>query len=173
MSPHEPEQKEPDPAIDTEWSPKLTYPVMVSILGFIGIGFGLIGIANDQAGLSTWLIVVLGAVLLVIGIDQFRRTPRLQLRPDGLIHYGIRGKRFIPRELVYEVRLLRARRRGVAGLIRIEFFRDADDASRQQASNEPVDAQLVILTRTEVGGHPLDVADVLSAAGYRVINDVT
>lgn len=164
-------QKEPDPTFDTEWSPKLAYPVVVSMLGLVGVGLGLISIINGQATFSTWLIVILGAFLLTIGIDQFRRTPRLQLRPDGLIYYGLRGKQFIARDLVHEVRLLRGRRRGTVGLIRIEYFADGADAQQQRASADLVDAELLMLSRTEVGGNPLEVGEVLSDAGYRVIND--
>lgn len=159
-----------DPHLDTAWSPKLTYPVVISLLGLIGVGTGVISLATGGVSFAGVLLVLFGVLLLAIGIDQFRRTPRLQLLPDGLIYYSLRGRTFIERELVHEVRLLRGRRRGVAALIRIEYLRDHEDARRQRAAEGPVDGELLMLSRTEIGGDLYDVADVLERAGYRVVD---
>lgn len=162
---------ERDPNIDTAWSPKLTYPVVISLLGLIGVGTGVIYLTIGASTISSVFLIVIGALLLVIGIDQFRRTPRLQLLPDGLIYYSVRGRIFIERELVHEVRLLRGRRRGVAALLRIEYLRDNEDAEKQRTTDGPVDGELLLLSRTEVGGDLHEVAEVLERAGYRVVDD--
>ena len=87
-----------------------------------------------------------------------------------MIYFGLRGRRFIESELVHEVRVMRGRRRGVAALVRIEYFRDHADARTQRESAGPVDGELLLLSRTEVGGNPRDVAEVLAGAGYDVID---
>lgn len=160
----------PAPEVDTEWSPKLAYPVTISVLGLVGIGSGLVTLISGGGTLSSVLLLVAGAILLVMGLDQFRRTPRLQLLPDGLIYFGLRGRRFVESELVHEVRVMRGRRRGVAALVRIEYFRDHAEALKQRDSEGPVDGELLLLSRTEVGGNPREVADVLAGAGYNVID---
>lgn len=160
----------PTPELDTEWSPKLAYPVTISVLGIVGIGGGLVTLMSGGGTLSSVLLLLAGAVLLLMGLDQFRRTPRLQLLPDGLIYFGLRGRRFIESELVHEVRVMRGRRRGVAALVRIEYFRDHANAQEQRDSEGPVDGELLLLSRTELGGNPREVAQVFAEAGYDVID---
>lgn len=160
----------PAPELDTEWSPKLAYPVTISVLGLVGIGSGLVTLISGGTTLSSVVLLFAGTILLLMGLDQFRRTPRLQLLPDGLIYFGLRGRRFIESELVHEVRVMRGRRRGVAALVRIEYFRDYAEAQRQRESEGPIDGELLLLSRTEIGGNPREVAQVLAEAGYDVID---
>ena len=160
----------PAPELDTEWSPKLAYPVTISVLGIVGIGSGLVTLISGGTIVSSVLLLLAGTILLLMGLDQFRRTPRLQLLPDGLIYFGLRGRRYIESELVHEVRIMRGRRRGVAALMRIEYFRDHAEAKRQRSAEGPVDGELLLVSRTEIGGNPREVAQILAEAGYDVID---
>lgn len=165
--------QEPGPESDTEWSPKMAYPVVFSLVGLAGIGFGLVALISGASRIPALVLILAGAVLLLMGLDQFRRMPRLQLLPDGLIYFGFRGRTFVERELVHEVRLLRGRRRGVASLLRIEYFRDhaaAEHAEARREKGEMPDGELLMLSAIELGGDPREVASRLGTAGFTVVD---
>jgi len=162
--------QEPGPEFDTEWSPRMAYPVVFSLVGLAGIGFGLVALISGASPVPAIVMLIAGALLLVMGLDQFRRTPRLQLLPDGIIYFGMRGRTFVERELISEVRLLRGRRRGVASLLRIEYHPDHASAARAAQSDELPDGELMLLSAIELGGNPREVADTFARAGFTVVD---
>lgn len=136
--------------MDNQWGPP---PAAIIALGAAGVlmAFGC-AMATDPPGRILAAIAATG--LLVFAAGSWRARPRLAITADGLVYRGW-------------VRTLTLRPTDIE-LIRITEFRRWGRKVRlleiDVRSGET--EQLLVLTRWDVGGDPLDVLDALTDAGY-------
>jgi hypothetical protein len=94
--------------------------------------------------------------LLVFAAGSWRARPRLAITPDGLVYRGWLSTRTLHREDIDLIRITEFRRWGrTVRLLEIDLTKTEAD-----------DDQLLVLSRWDVGGDPLEVLDALTAAGY-------
>jgi hypothetical protein len=94
--------------------------------------------------------------LLVFAAGSWRARPRLAITPDGLVYRGWLSTRTLRREDIDLIRITEFRRWGrTVRLLEIDLTKTESD-----------DDQLLVLSRWDVGGDPLEVLDALTAAGY-------
>ena len=94
--------------------------------------------------------------LLVFAAGSWRARPRLAITPDGLVYRGWLSTRTLRREDIDLIRITEFRRWGrTVRLLEIDLTKTEAD-----------DDQLLVLSRWDVGGDPLEVLDALTAAGY-------
>lgn len=91
------------------------------------------------------------AGLLLFAAGSWRARPKLELGADGLVYRGWLGSRTL--------------RRGDIDAIRISEFRRLGRKVRL-LEIDATDDTLLVLSRWDLGGDPLEVLDALTAAGY-------
>jgi hypothetical protein len=106
-------------------------------------------IAADPPGRILSAIAALGLLLFAAG--SWRARPRLAITSDGLIYRGW-------------LRTVTLRRTDIE-LIRITEFRRLGRRVRL-LEIDTVESQLIVLSRWDLGGDPLQVLDALTDAGY-------
>jgi hypothetical protein len=110
--------------------------------------------ADDVPG--RFLSGVAAVGLLVFAAGSWRARPRLAITPDGLVYRGWLSTRTLRREDIDLIRITEFRRWGrTVRLLEIDLTKTEAD-----------DDQLLVLSRWDVGGDPLEVLDALTAAGY-------
>lgn len=130
------------------WGPK---PAAVAAVGLAGALMALAGVAlaTDPAGRVLSGIAAVG--LLVFAAGSWRARPRLALTGDGLVYRGWLHTRILRREDVDLIRITEFRR--LARKVRLLEI-------------DTRDGGLIVLSRWDLGGDPLDVLDVLTDAGW-------
>jgi len=131
-----------------EWGPR---PAAIFGVGLAGIlmAAGCATVAADPSGQILTGIAAVG--LLVFAAGSWRAQPRLAVTSAGLVYRG----------WFRTVTLLRPD----IGLIRITEFRRFGRAVRL-LEIDTVQSQLIVLSRWDLGGDPLNVLDALTEAGY-------
>ena len=106
-------------------------------------------IAADPPGRILSAVAALGLLLFAAG--SWRARPRLAITGDGLVYRGW-------------LRTVTLRREDIE-LIRITEFRRLGRKVRL-LEIDTVESQLIVLSRWDLGGEPLQVLDALTDAGY-------
>ena len=132
----------------TSWGPR---PIGVAALGIAGLimAIGCVTVVTDPPGRLLGGIAAVG--LLVFAIFSWIARPKLAITDAGL---RVRGW-FSTRTLA----------RGDIKLIRITEFRRIG-RKVQLLEIDTTEDRLSVFTRWDLGTNPLDVLDVLTAAGY-------
>jgi hypothetical protein len=123
----------------------------VAAVGLAGLLMALacVLIAADPPGRILSAVAALGLLLFAAG--SWRARPRLAITGDGLIYRGW-------------LRTVTLRREDIE-LIRITEFRRLGRKVRL-LEIDTVESQLIVLSRWDLGGEPLQVLDALTDAGY-------
>jgi hypothetical protein len=109
--------------------------------------------AGDAPG--RFLSGVAAVGLLIFAAGSWRARPRLAITPVGLVYRGWLSTRTLRREDIDLIRITEFRRYGrTVRLLEIDIKTEADND------------QLLVLSRWDLGGDPLEVLDALTAAGY-------
>lgn len=109
--------------------------------------------ADDLPG--RFLSGVAAVGLLVFAAGSWRARPKLAITGDGLVYRGWLSTRTLRRTDIDLIRITEFRRWGrTVRLLEIDAKSDAEDT------------QLLVLSRWDLGGDPLDVLDALTDAGY-------
>ena len=106
-------------------------------------------VAADPPGRILSAVAALGLLLFAAG--SWRARPRLAITGDGLVYRGW-------------LRTVTLRREDIE-LIRITEFRRLGRKVRL-LEIDTVESQLIVLSRWDLGGEPLQVLDALTDAGY-------
>jgi hypothetical protein len=123
----------------------------VAAVGLAGLLMALacVLIAADPPGRILSAVAALGLLLFAAG--SWRARPRLAITGDGLIYRGW-------------LRTVTLRREDIE-LIRITEFRRLGRKVRL-LEIDTIESQLIVLSRWDLGGEPLQVLDALTDAGY-------
>jgi hypothetical protein len=123
----------------------------VAAVGLAGLLMALacVLIAADPPGRILSAVAALGLLLFAAG--SWRARPRLAITGDGLVYRGW-------------LRTVTLRREDIE-LIRITEFRRLGRKVRL-LEIDTVESQLIVLSRWDLGGEPLQVLDALTDAGY-------
>jgi hypothetical protein len=123
----------------------------VAAVGLAGLLMALacVLIAADPPGRILSAVAALGLLLFAAG--SWRARPRLAITGDGLVYRGW-------------LRTVTLRRADIE-LIRITEFRRLGRKVRL-LEIDTVESQLIVLSRWDLGGEPLQVLDALTDAGY-------
>jgi hypothetical protein len=123
----------------------------VAAVGLAGLLMALacVLIAADPPGRILSAVAALGLLLFAAG--SWRARPRLAITGDGLVYRGW-------------LRTVTLRRADIE-LIRITEFRRLGRTVRL-LEIDTVESQLIVLSRWDLGGEPLQVLDALTDAGY-------
>lgn len=131
-----------------EWAPRTASIILVAVAGLL-MGSGFVLLRGDVPGQALTGLAALG--LLTFAAGSWRARPRLALRPEGLVSRGwFRTLTLRPTD-IESVRITEFRRLGRR--VRLLEIDTADDT-------------LLVFSRWDVGGDPLDVLDALTEAGY-------
>jgi hypothetical protein len=106
-------------------------------------------VAADPPGRILSAVAALGLLLFAAG--SWRARPRLAITGDGLVYRGW-------------LRTVTLRRADIE-LIRITEFRRLGRKVRL-LEIDTIESQLIVLSRWDLGGEPLQVLDALTDAGY-------
>jgi len=135
----------------SQWGPR---PVAIGLVTVAGLLMSASFLAAADAP-GRFLSGVAAVGLLVFAAGSWRARPRLAITPDGLVYRGWLSTRTLRREDIDLIRITEFRRWGrTVRLLEIDLKTEADDD------------QLLVLSRWDVGGDPLEVLDALTAAGY-------
>jgi len=105
--------------------------------------------ATDPPGRFLSGVAAMG--LLIFAAGSWRARPRLAVTAGGLVYRGWFGSMTLPRADIDLIRITEFRRIGrMVRLLEIDT----------------VDGHLIVLSRWDLGGDPLDVLDALTEAGY-------
>ena len=138
-----------NPSVDSrEWGPSSPSVAAVGLAGLL-MALACVLIAADPPGRILSAVAALGLLLFAAG--SWRARPRLAITSDGLIYRG----------WLRTVTLGRAD----IELIRITEFRRLGRKVRL-LEIDTVESQLIVLSRWDLGGEPLQVLDALTDAGY-------
>ena len=132
----------------TEWGPN---PAAVAGLGLGGVlmAIACVTVVTDSPGRI--LTGVAAAGLLVFANGSWRARPKLAITPAGLVLRGWIRTATLQRADVKLIRITEFRRIGrKVRLLEIDTVRD----------------QLIVLSRWDLGGDPLNALDALTEAGY-------
>jgi hypothetical protein len=123
----------------------------VAAVGLAGLLMALacVLVAADPPGRILSAVAALGLLLFAAG--SWRARPRLAITSDGLIYRGW-------------LRTVTLRRADIE-LIRITEFRRLGRKVRL-LEIDTIESQLIVLSRWDLGGEPLQVLDALTDAGY-------
>ena len=135
------------PVQQTEWSPPALGVAACGVLGLM-MATAAVTLVTDAPGRV--LSIIAAAGLLLFATLSWRARPKLAIRDGGLL---IRGP----------LRTLRLNKADIK-IIRITEFRRIGRKVRL-LEIDTIDDQLFVLTRWDLGTDPLDVLDVLTAAG--------
>jgi hypothetical protein len=135
----------------SQWGPRPVAIGLVTVAGLL-MAAGFL-VAGDAPG--RFLSGVAAVGLLVFAAGSWRARPRLAITPDGLVYRGWLSTRTLRREDIDLLRITEFRRWGrTVRLLEIDIKTEADND------------QLLVLSRWDLGGDPLEVLDALTAAGY-------
>ena len=135
-----------------EWGPSSAAISGVGLAGFL-MAVASATIAADPPGRLLGAVAAVG--LLVFAAGSWRARPRLAITATGLSYRGwFRTVNIQPTdiELIRITEFLRLGRK--VRLLEIDVDLGGDDS------------HLIVLSRWDLGGDPLDVLDALTAAGY-------
>jgi hypothetical protein len=123
----------------------------VAAVGLAGLLMALacVLVAADPPGRILSAVAALGLLLFAAG--SWRARPRLAITGDGLVYRGW-------------LRTVTLRRADIE-LIRITEFRRLGRTVRL-LEIDTAESQLIVLSRWDLGGEPLQVLDALTDAGY-------
>lgn len=135
----------------SQWGPRPVAIGLVTAAGLLmAVGFLAAGDAPGR-----FLSGVAAVGLLVFAAGSWRARPRLAITPNGLVYRGWLSTRTLRREDIELLRITEFRRWGrTVRLLEIDL------------KSEPDKDVLLVLSRWDLGGDPLDVLDALTAAGY-------
>jgi hypothetical protein len=131
-----------------EWAPSSPSVAAVGLAGLL-MALACVLIAADPPGRILSAVAALGLLLFAAG--SWRARPRLAITGDGLVYRGW-------------LRTVTLRRADIE-LIRITEFRRLGRKVRL-LEIDTVESQLIVLSRWDLGGEPLQVLDALTDAGY-------
>lgn len=132
----------------TEWAPSTGAIVGCGAAGLM-LAISAVSVIDDPPGRVLVGLAALG--LVVFAAMSWRTRPKLVIGADGLVVNGWWRTQWLGRPDVETIRISEFRRIGrTARLLEIET----------------TDDRLVILSRWDVGADPVEVLDVLTAAGY-------
>jgi hypothetical protein len=135
----------------SQWGPR---PVAIGLVTVAGLLMSAAFLAADDVP-GRFLSGVAAVGLLVFAAGSWRARPRLAITPGALVYRGWLSTRTLRREDIDLIRITEFRRWGrTVRLLEIDLKTEADDD------------QLLVLSRWDVGGDPLEVLDALTAAGY-------
>ena len=129
------------------WGPR---PVAVALVGVAGVlmAFACLAVATDPPGRILAGVAAVG--LLIFAAGSWRARPRLALTDAGVVYRGWFHTRVLNRADIELIRITEFRRWGrKVRLLEID-----------------TGETLLVLSRWDLGGDPLDVLDALTAAGF-------
>ncbi len=130
------------------WSPPI--PGIVGI-AFVGLLMGLASATLPADPPGRFLTGLAAVGLLVFAAGSWRGRPRLAITGDGLVYRGWLRTQTLRREDIAVIRITEFRRWArTVRLLEIDM----------------TSGQLIVLSRWDLGGDPLDVLDALTEAGY-------
>ena len=130
------------------WGPQPAAIVGVGLAGIL-MAVGCATVAADPPGRILTGIAAVG--LLVFAAGSWRAQPRLAITADGLVYRGWFRTATLLRPDIELIRITEFRRFGrMVRLLEIDT----------------VQSQLIVLSRWDLGGDPVDVLDALTEAGY-------
>lgn len=132
----------------SEWGPR---PAAIAVIGLLGVLMAVACalIADDAQGRILTGFAAAGLILFAAG--SWRARPRLALRDGALVYRGWWRTRVLRRPDIAAIRITEFRR--LARKVRLLEIDTADDV-------------LLVLSRWDLGGEPIDVLDALTAAGF-------
>lgn len=131
-----------------EWGPRSASVILVAVAGVL-MAAGSLALSGDLPGQLLTGSAALG--LLVFAAGSWRARPRLALTLEGLVSRGWFQTRTLRPTDIESVRITEFRRLGRrVRLLEIDTTGDT----------------LLVYSRWDLGGDPLDVLDALTAAGY-------
>ena len=135
-----------------EWGPSPAAIAGVGMAGFL-MAVASATISTDPPGRLLGAVAALG--LLVFAAGSWRARPRLAITATGLSYRGwFRTMNIQPADIEL-IRITEFRRLGrKVRLLEIDVKLGGDDT------------HLIVLSRWDLGGDPLDVLDALTVAGY-------
>lgn len=130
------------------WGPRGGAIAGVAVAGTL-MALGCATVATDPPG--RLLTGIAAAGLLTFAAGSWRGRPRLAITPGGLVYRGWLRNQTLRREDIDTIRITQFRRWG-----RTVRLLEIDTKA----------GQLLVLSRWDLGGDPLDVLDALTDAGY-------
>lgn len=131
-----------------QWGPSNLAIAGVAFAGLL-MALAFATVATDPPGRLITGIAAAG--LLIFAAGSWRGRPRLAVAADGLIYRGWLRTQTLRRPDIDTIRITQFRRWGrTVRLLEIDTKAD----------------QLIVLSRWDLGGDPLDVLDALTDAGY-------
>ncbi len=132
----------------TGWAPSTANIAVCAVAG-AAIALASVLVVTDPPGRILAGIAALG--LIVFAGASWRARPKLAMTPEGLVVRGWWHTQVVPREQLKLVRITEFRRIGrKVRLLEIDTMA----------------GQLLVFSRWDLGTEPLEVLDVLTAAGY-------
>lgn len=131
-----------------EWGPPTAGIAAIAVAGII-MAIGAMSVAADAAGRILTAIAAVGLAIFAAG--SWRARPRLAITGEGLVCRGWLSTTTL--------------RRADIELIRITEFRRWGRKVRLLEIDTTAD-RLIVLSRWDLGGDPLEVLDALTEAGY-------
>jgi hypothetical protein len=132
----------------TEWSPPSFGIAACGAFGLI-LAIGAVTLITDAPGRI--LVGIAAAGLLVFASLSWRARPKLAISDDGLLIRGWSRTNLLRRSDIKIIRITEFSR--IARKVRLLEIDTTDD-------------RLMVFTRWDLGTDPLNVLDVLTAAGY-------
>jgi Bacterial PH domain len=132
----------------TEWSPPAFGIAACGVLGLV-LAIGAVTLITDAPGRI--LVGIAAAGLLVFASLSWRARPKLAISDDGLVIRGWSRTNLLRRSDIKIIRITEFSR--IARKVRLLEIDTTDD-------------RLLVFTRWDLGTDPLNVLDVLTAAGY-------
>lgn len=132
----------------TEWGPKPASIVLVAVAGVL-MAAGFVALQGDVPGQVLTGLAAVG--LFAFAAGSWRARPRLALTREGLVNRGWLNARTLRPADIESVRITEFRRLGRrVRLLEIDTTTDT----------------LLVFSRWDLGGDPLEVLDALTEAGY-------
>lgn len=131
-----------------QWGPRPGAIIGVALAGLL-MALGCATVATDPPG--RLLTGVAAAGLLIFAAGSWRGRPRLAITPKGLVYRGWLRTQTLRRSDIDTIRITQFRRWG-----RTVHLLEIDTTS----------GQLLVLSRWDLGGDPLEALDALTDAGY-------
>ena len=123
----------------------------IAACGVLGLGIAVAAVTAVTDAPGRVLAGIAGAGLLLFATLSWRARPKLAITNSGLVIRGWFGTHTLRRDDLKLIRITEFRR--LARKVRLLEIDTVDD-------------KLLVLTRWDLGADPLDVLDVLTAAGY-------
>jgi len=131
-----------------QWGPSVPAITAVALAGIL-MAIGCATVATDPAGRFLTGMAAVG--LLIFAAGSWRGRPRLAVTSAGLVYRGWLRTQTLRRADIESIRITQFRRWGrTVRLLEIDTHA----------------GQLLVLSRWDLGGDPLDVLDALTGAGY-------